>query len=102
MLKVHFKISDRSQLLAKLDSIINAGFLVVGLFVLVALLSSHESAGITGNYPSAVAQRDIAINEANKNGQTTYSFESSGFIPGVGMITDPEAYKKQQESLVQE
>lgn len=101
MLKVRFKISDRSQLLAKLDLVTNAGFLVVGLFVLVVLTGSHEPIDSSENYPSAVAQRDIAINEAKKSGQTSYSFESSGFVPGVGMITDPEAYKKQQENSVQ-
>ncbi|MEX1123832.1 MAG: hypothetical protein WEC81_01545 [Patescibacteria group bacterium] len=43
---------------------------------------------------SSNTQRNLAIQEALKNGQTTYQY-TTNFIPGIGNITDPEAYKKQ-------
>ncbi len=77
---------------------------VFALGALIALLggfnfaSAHFSSSETGvPLPiSSNTQRNIAIQEALKNGQTTYQFESN-FIPGIGNITDPDAYKKQFE-----
>ena len=46
---------------------------------------------------SSNTQRNIAIQEALKNGQKTYQY-TTNFIPGIGNITDPEAYKKQFEN----
>ncbi|MEX1052075.1 MAG: hypothetical protein WEC83_01670 [Patescibacteria group bacterium] len=50
---------------------------------------------------SSNTQRNLAIQEALKNGQTTYQFESN-FIPGIGNITNPDAYKKQFEENSEE
>ncbi|HUD20809.1 MAG TPA: hypothetical protein VMQ44_01940 [Candidatus Saccharimonadales bacterium] len=43
---------------------------------------------------STLKERQLAIDDAIKNGQKTYSFTTS-FIPGIGYISDPDAYKTQ-------
>ncbi len=48
---------------------------------------------------SSNTQRNLAIQEALKNGQATYQYETN-FIPGIGNIADPEAYKKRFEQQV--
>jgi len=41
-------------------------------------------------------QRNLAIEEALKSGEKTYQFETN-FIPGIGTISNPEAYKEKLE-----
>lgn len=43
--------------------------------------------------PGSVTERQLAIDNALKTGQKHYSF-TTNFIPGLGTITDPSAYKK--------
>jgi len=38
-------------------------------------------------------QRNLAIEEAKKNDKNTYQFETN-FIPGIGTVNNPEAYKE--------
>jgi len=45
---------------------------------------------------TSVTQRDVAIAEAKKNGKKEYTF-TTNFIPGIGIINDPAAYKKAWE-----
>lgn len=67
-----------------------AGVLVVGL---VAQFGHHSSTG-QSNIKTGLTGRDVAIAQATKDGKKSYSF-TTGFIPGVGFITNAESYKNQ-------
>lgn len=49
---------------------------------------------------TGLTERDIAIREAERQGQETYSF-TTRFIPGVGVMTSPEEYLRQWEQEAQ-
>lgn len=51
-------------------------------------LSSPSSTGIS----STVIERKLAIEQAQREGKNTYVFKTN-FIPGIGVITNPEAFK---------
>lgn len=51
---------------------------------------------------AALPEEQLAIENAIKNGQRDFSF-TTGFIPGIGYISDPAAYQKSvQEQLQQQ
>ncbi len=90
----------------KIILIIVDNFLAIGLFIFaVGVLSYYNSSrqNAVSSLPvkTSLTERDIAITEAVKNGKKEYTF-TTRFIPGVGVITDPEAYKKEWEQQLQE
>lgn len=77
----------------------SAWFLVLGLLIFSLGIFSYFSTGSNNNMSrkqTSITERDVAMAEARSNGQKEYSF-TTGFIPGIGIITDPEAYKKTWE-----
>jgi|GEM_PF-6588897 len=90
----------------KIISIIVDNLLAIGLFIFaVGILSYYNSPrqNAVSSLPikTSLTERDIAIAEAVKNGKKEYTF-TTRFIPGVGVITDPETYKKEWEQQLQE
>jgi|GEM_PF-5970435 len=73
--------------------------LIVGILAFIAgVISKIEGVAVERNVPEATAsvlrERNLAIEEARKAGRKDYGF-STNFIPGIGRIADPEAYKQQ-------
>jgi hypothetical protein len=75
------------------------------IIFVVGLISYFNTNNTKQNYqinsPTGLTERDLAISNAIKNGQKTYSY-TTNYIPGIGRITNPEQYKAQwQESVLQ-
>jgi len=67
------------------------------------LSSKNETASqaSTGNISPSVIERKLSIEEAQRSGQKTYQFKTN-FIPGIGIITDPQAYQDQWQKSMEE
>lgn len=85
----------RFQAKKTVDGLFSIGFLAlaVGLYLYFQPTNTQSDLTISPTLP----QRELAIEQARQNGQTTYSF-TTNFIPGVGTIGDPEGYQKQLEA----
>lgn len=85
--------------LKKLPLVEIACFAGLIIFVMgaVRFAQAHQSAKTSDNtIVSSSTERDIAIQEAIKQGKKDYSY-TTNFIPGVGYISDPAAYEKSFE-----
>ncbi len=104
MSKAHLRTETKKwRGLALFNLIVNFGYLCLVLVILVVLVDRRTGGSPTfSSFITSIAQRDIAIDDAQKKGLTTYSFESNGFVPGLGMVGDSDAvlqdWQKQQES----
>jgi hypothetical protein len=80
--------------------------LTVGLLFLVVAASNYFSNKQSSDQSSAfstagLTERELAVKTAKEQGQKEYSYET-GFIPGIGRIGDPEAYKNDWERQAKE
>lgn len=91
--------------LPKNISIITDGFLVLGSLVFVLGLLSYLDVPeqTASNLPvkSSLTERDVAIADAIEKGQKEYTY-TTRFIPGIGMISDPNIFKENWERQAQE
>ncbi|MCR4278261.1 MAG: hypothetical protein NUV80_00165 [Candidatus Berkelbacteria bacterium] len=51
--------------------------------------------------PSSLTERNIAIKAAKESGRTDYSY-TTHFIPGIGIIANPQDYLNQMNTKVSE
>lgn len=75
------------------------GGLVLILGVL-SYISPRETVATTNEVSPMIIERKLAIEEAQRRGDKTYSY-SSRFTPGIGVISDPEAYKQEWEKQLE-
>lgn len=70
----------------------------LGLIILIWGIFNHffPSSDDQKRIETSNTQRNLAIEEALKRGEKTYQFETN-FIPGIGVVNDPEAYREQLE-----
>ncbi len=77
---------------------ISNGFLVISLLLFLLggflYLTPQSKKSVSLSASPTVMERNFAIEAAKKSGARNYTF-TTNFIPGIGMITDPEAYKRQ-------
>jgi hypothetical protein len=52
-------------------------------------------------YKTSLTERDLAIEEAIRQGKKEYSFETN-FIPGMGRISDPDQHLKDWQKSQEE
>lgn len=85
--------SSRSQSIDWPTTVFSLGIIVLfwGAFNYFFPSASDDKSIETSN-----TQRNLAIEEALKNGDKTYQFETN-FIPGIGTIGNPDAYTKELE-----
>lgn len=67
---------------------------VISIFGVINRVSSTREKNAF--FKTSSTERDLAIANAKKTGETNYSYQSS-FTPGLGTITDPASYQKQWE-----
>lgn len=81
---------------------LSSRLVIVAILVFVAGLyyffDSPKSLGLAdGQIKTGITERDLVINNLSKESVKDYSYDSR-FIPGLGYISDPEAYKNSWES----
>lgn len=69
---------------------------LMGGLNLVSAPSDRTVSSTNSTISPSVIERKLSIEEAMKNGQKTYQFQSR-FIPGIGTISDPAAYLRNLE-----
>lgn len=89
------KIRKSAHGLPEMIFFVGALLALMGALDTISTPSSKVRNSNTTVSPSVI-ERKLSIEDAIKNGQKTYQFRS-GFIPGIGIITDPEAYLKELE-----
>lgn len=77
---------------------IGAIVLIVGA---VQYLSSRTTVASNGEVSPMIIERKLAIEEAERKGEKTYSY-TTRFIPGIGMINDPEAFKEDWQKQLEQ
>lgn len=77
---------------------LQAGIFLIGLLIFLMAGFNYFGASPASNtfQKTSLTERDVAIKEAIQNGRNTYTY-TSRFIPGIGLVDDPEAYKSQWE-----
>lgn len=80
-----------------IDNRINLGLFVIGTIIASLAIWQYFEKPVDSSLlaKTSLAERDAAITEAKKEGKKEYSY-TTHFIPGIGYITDPQAYLKQQ------
>lgn len=74
---------------------------LMGGLNLVSAPSARTVGSTNSTISPSVIERKLSIEEAMKNGQKTYQFRSR-FIPGIGIITDPEAFLENWQEEVKQ
>lgn len=71
------------------------------LFLLGLAQVLPKSSQQTRLFKSSQTERDLAIERAKQSGQKQYLYKTN-FIPGIGVIADPQRYKADWESQIQQ
>lgn len=72
-----------------------------GLIQVVSHRFSRADNSVDQRYKTSLTERDLAIEEAIRQGKKEYSFETN-FIPGMGRISDPDQHLKDWQKSKEE
>lgn len=92
------KVVDALTRFSSIAPAIGAIILTIGA---VQYFSVRKPVASSGEVSPMIIERKLAIEEAERKGEKTYSY-TTRFIPGIGVISDPEAYKEDWQKQLEE